>query len=177
MKKYPILEPIIIVLLGVFVVVVSFSIESVVQSIAIGADFMPRLIGVVFIILGLALVPESLKKQKVANAERAAATPADEKKCRPSFKEFTIKYMHIIFWVWSLLYAIVMKKVGFLFDSIIYLFGAMVLITMREKKRNWLVIILVAVIAPTFVYILFRQKFFLMLPMGICKYIPLKILR
>ena len=85
--------------------------------------------------------------------------------------------MHIIIWVWSLLYAIAMKKVGFLFDSIIYLFGAMVLLTMREKKRNWLVIILVSIIAPTFVYILFRQRFYLMLPMGLCKYIPLKILR
>lgn len=177
MKKYPILEPIIIVLLGVFVVVVSFSIESVVKSIAIGADFMPRLIGVVLIILGLALVPECLKKQKVANAERAAATPSAEKKGRPSLKEFTLKYAHIIIWVWSLLYAIAMKKVGFLFDSIIYLFGAMVLLTTREKKRNWLVIVLVSIIAPTFVYILFRQKFYLMLPMGICKYIPLKILR
>ena len=69
------------------------------------------------------------------------------------------------------------EKVGFLFDSIIYLFGAMVLLTMREKKRNWLVIILVSIIAPTFVYILFRQRFYLMLPMGLCKYIPLKILR
>lgn len=108
MKKYPIIEPIIVVLLGVFVVIVSFSIETVVKSIAIGADFMPRLIGVILIILGLALVPESLKKQKAVNAEKAAAAPAE--KCKLSVKEFALKYMHIIIWVWSLLYAIAMKK-------------------------------------------------------------------
>ena len=52
-----------------------------------------------------------------------------------------------------------------------------ILLTIREKKRNWLVIVLVSLIVPTFVYVLFRQQFFLMLPVGICKYIPINILR
>jgi hypothetical protein len=175
MKKYPILEPVLIVLIGIFVVIVSQTIEVIVTSIAIGPDFMPCLIGVLFILLGLGLVPECLEKQKAANAARAVAAPVEKSKL--SFKELTLKYMHYIMWVWALIYALLMKKVGFLFDSILFLFVSMVLLTIREKKRNWAVIILVSIIVPTFVYILFRQKFYLMLPMGICKYIPLKILR
>ena len=68
MKKYPIIEPILIVLFGITVIIISSQIQTVVTSIAIGPDFMPRLIGVIFVILGLALFPEALKKQKEAAA-------------------------------------------------------------------------------------------------------------
>ena len=88
-----------------------------------------------------------------------------------------IKHMHFIIWVWAFIYALLMEELGFLFDSIIFMFVSMFLLTMREKKRNWPVIIILSLVIPTFVYILFRQKFFLMLPMGLCKYIPLRILR
>ncbi|MBR1919894.1 MAG: tripartite tricarboxylate transporter TctB family protein [Spirochaetales bacterium] len=175
MKKYPILEPIFIILVGIFVIIMSYQIEIVVTSIAIGPDFMPRLIGVFFVLLGLGLVPEALKKQKSIKAEPAATEV--EKAEKLSRKEWMIKHMHFIIWVWAFIYALLMEELGFLFDSIIFMFGSMFLLTMREKKRNWPVIIILSLVIPTFVYILFRQKFFLMLPMGLCKYIPLRILR
>lgn len=175
MKKYPLIEPIFVIVFGLLVILISFQIETVVESIAIGPDFMPRLIGVIFILLGLGLIPEALKKQKAAAAESVAAAPVEKTKL--TAKEFSQKYMHYIVWILSLVYALLMNSLGFLFDSIIFLFIAMILLTMREKKRNWPVIIIISIVVPTFVYILFRQKFFLMLPMGLCKYIPLNILR
>lgn len=173
MKKYPIIEPILIVLFGIAVIVISSQIQTVVTSIAIGPDFMPRLIGVIFVILGLALVPEALKKQKAAAAE--AAVPSEPHQL--TYREMMQKYMHFIIWGLALIYALLMKSLGFLVDSILFMFVSMFLLTIREKKRNWIAIILVSIIVPTAVYIIFRQKFYLMLPIGLCKYIPLKILR
>ena len=174
MKKNPVIEPIVVMACGVIIFIASFSIETAVQSIAIGPDFMPKLIGVLFVILGATMLPAALKAQKakgaVAEVKVAPSQPLTK-------KELMLKYMHYIVWVWTLIYALSMKEVGFLFSSIIYLFVAMYLLTIREKKRNWLVIVLVSLIVPTFVYILFRQQFFLMLPVGICKYIPINILR
>ena len=173
MKKYPIIEPILIVLFGITVIVISSQIQTVVTSIAIGPDFMPRLIGVIFVILGLALVPEALKKQKEAAAEAAVPSQGHNLTCR----EIMQKYMHFIIWGVALIYALLMKSLGFLVDSILFMFVSMFLLTIREKKRNWIAIILVSIIVPTAVYIIFRQKFYLMMPIGLCKYIPLKILR
>ena len=173
MKKYPIIEPILIVLFGITVIIISSQIQTVVTSIAIGPDFMPRLIGVIFVILGLALVPEALKKQKEAAAEAAVPSQSHNLTCR----EIMQKYMHFIIWGVALIYALLMKSLGFLVDSILFMFVSMFLLTIREKKRNWIAIILVSIIVPTAVYIIFRQKFYLMLPIGLCKYIPLKILR
>ena len=173
MKKYPIIEPILIVLFGITVIIISSQIQTVVTSIAIGPDFMPRLIGVIFVILGLALVPEALKKQKEAAAEAAVPSQGHKLTCR----EIMQKYMHFIIWGVALIYALLMKSLGFLVDSILFMFVSMFLLTIREKKRNWIAIILVSIIVPTAVYIIFRQKFYLMLPIGLCKYIPLKILR
>ena len=173
MKKYPIIEPILIVLFGIAVIIMSSQIQTVVTSIAIGPDFMPRLIGIIFVILGLALVPEALKKQRAA-AESAAPS---EEVAKLTGKQLMQKYMHFIIWALALVYALLMKPLGFLVDSILFMFVSMYLLTMREEKRNWIVIILVSLIVPTVVYIVFRQKFYLMLPIGLCKYIPLRILR
>ncbi|MGN0906691.1 MAG: tripartite tricarboxylate transporter TctB family protein [Bullifex sp.] len=173
MKKYPIIEPILIVIFGIAVIIMSSQIQTVVTSIAIGPDFMPRLIGIIFVILGLALVPEALKKQR---AVAASAAPADEV-TKLTGKQLMQKYMHFIIWALALVYALLMKPLGFLADSILFMSVSMYLLTMREEKRNWPVIILVSIIVPTAVYIIFRQKFYLMLPIGLCKYIPLKILR
>ena len=106
MKKYPIIEPILIVLFGITVIIISSQIQTVVTSIAIGPDFMPRLIGVIFVILGLALVPEALKKQKEAAAEAAVPSQGHNLTCR----EIMQKYMHFIIWGVALIYALLMKS-------------------------------------------------------------------
>ena len=175
MKKNPIIEPIVVMAFGLLIFIASFGIETAVHSIAIGPGFMPKLIGVLFVILGASMLPAAIRMQK----DKVPVTNNDGKgNSQPlTKKEFLLKYMHYIVWGWTLVYALSMKTVGFLFSSIIYLFVAMILLTIREKKRNWLVIVLVSLIVPTFVYILFRQQFFLMLPVGICKYIPINILR
>ena len=174
MKKNPVIEPIVVMVFGVVIFIASFSIETVVHSIAIGPDFMPKLLGVLFVILGASMLPSALKAQKAKGADIEVKTVSSQPLTK---KELALKYMHYIVWVWTLIYALSMKEVGFLFSSIIYLFVSMVLLTIREKKRNWLVIIIISLVIPTFVYILFRQEFFLMLPVGICKYIPINFLR
>ena len=174
MKKNPVIEPIVVMVFGVIIFIASFSIEQVIRSIAIGPDFMPKLLGVLFVVLGASMLPGALRAQKAKGAEVEVKAEAAEPLTK---KELALKYMHYIVWVWTLLYALSMKEVGFLFSSIIYLFVSMFLLTIREKKRNWAVIIIISLVVPTFVYILFRQQFFLMLPVGICKYIPINILR
>lgn len=175
MKKNPVIEPIVVMAIGLLIFFASFGIETAVHSIAIGPDFMPKLIGVLFVILGATMLPAALRAQKAKGADVVVEKKVPSQPLTK--KELALKYMHYIVWVWTLLYALSMKEVGFLFSSIIYLFVSMILLTIREKKRNWLVIVLVSLIVPTFVYILFRQQFFLMLPVGICKYIPINILR
>ena len=175
MKKNPVIEPIVVMVFGVAIFIASFGIETAVHSIAIGPDFMPKLLGVLFVVLGASMLPAALRAQKEKGVVAESSEVSSSKPLTK--KEIALKYMHYIVWVWTLLYALSMKKVGFLFSSIIYLFVAMILLTIREKKRNWLVIVLVSLIVPTFVYRLFRQQFFLMLPVGICKYIPINILR
>lgn len=178
MKRNPILEPVLIIVFGVLVIIGSTQIKTVVESIVIGPDFMPMLIGWLFVACGVVLFPECWKKQKQAAKERnSMQVKVSRGSSFLSAKEFTIKNMHFIVWVLALVYALLMESIGFLFDSIVFMFVVMVLLTMRDKKRNWVAIVLISLVLPTAVYIIFRQRFYLMLPMGLCKYIPLRILR
>ncbi len=175
MKKNPIIEPIIVVVLGIAIIIASFTIKTTVTSIKIGPDFMPRLLGIFMVILGLCLIPESIKKQKsIVVSEEKEATKI---KKPLTAKEWLFKNLHLVSLAWMLIYALSMQKLGFLFSSIIYLFVAMFLLSLRKEKINWWVIVIISLVVPTFVYILFRQKFYLMLPVGLCKYIPLNFLR
>ena len=64
MKKNPVIEPIIIMVFGAVIFIASFSIETTVHSIAIGPDFMPKLLGVLFVIVGASMLPRALRAQK-----------------------------------------------------------------------------------------------------------------
>ena len=172
MKKFPIIEPAIIILIGIVMFVGSIPIKSA-TSISVGPDFMPKLIGVLFVIFGCALIPECLKKQKEVSAALKDAPPKEKR----SFNQIVKDNVHFITWGWMLIYALLWKPLGFLFASILFMFGAMYLLTIRMEKRNWLVISLVSIIVPTVIYIVFRKEFYLMLPMGLCRYIPLAILK
>ncbi len=176
MKKYPIVEPAIIILIGIIMFVGAIPIKAA-TSISVGPGFMPKLIGVLFVIFGAALIPDCLKKQKAANVLRKAEKEEGVKREKKSFKQLVRDNVHIISWCWMLVYSFLWKPLGFLFASIIFMFGAMYILTIKEEKRNWIVISIVSIVVPTFVYIVFRQQFDLMLPMGLCRYIPLRILR
>ena len=65
-----------------------------------------------------------------------------------------------------LAYAYSMKPVGFLLSSMVYLFLHMLLLTVN-KKRNYLLLAVLAIIVPCIIYFCFVKLFYLMLPVGI----------
>ncbi len=67
----------------------------------------------------------------------------------------------------TILYVALLKPVGFIPVSILYLFGIMVLL----KKRNWIVMAVLSAVLPIGVYLAFLELLGISLPVGILSFI------
>ena len=124
----------------------------------IGPDFMPMCIGVMTFVLAAALVFLNIKNMKiyVAQAEAEGPEKADYKRVLTSF-------------IIILVYVFVLKSVGFIISTLVYLPGQMFILAPEERrgKKNVIQLLLTDVLFTFVVFFLFRYGFKIVLPAGI----------
>ena len=124
----------------------------------IGPDFMPMCIGVMTFVLAAALVFLNIKNMKIYVAQAAAEGPekADYKRVLTSF-------------IIILVYVFVLKSVGFIISTLVYLPVQMFILAPEERrgKKNVIQLLLTDVLFTFVVFFLFRYGFKIVLPAGI----------
>lgn len=148
-----------VILLGVGLYIMSFGIKSVALNL-IKADFFPRLIAGLFVILGAILLAMGLKEAKTY--------VEPEKKEAPFWKnDGTISMLETLALI--AVYVLLIKSVGFIIMTFLYLLAQMYVLTPKEKrtKKNLLLFIAISFITSFGIYLLFVRVFYLMLPAGI----------
>ena len=124
----------------------------------IGPDFMPMCIGVMTFVLAAALVFLNIKNMKiyVAWAEAEGPEKADYKRVLTSF-------------IIILVYVFVLKSVGFIISTLVYLPVQMFILAPEERrgKKNVIQLLLTDVLFTFVVFFLFRYGFKIVLPAGI----------
>lgn len=124
----------------------------------IGPDFMPMCIGVMTFVLAAALVFLNIKNMKIYVAEAEAEGPekADYKRVLTSF-------------IIILVYVFVLKSVGFIISTLVYLPVQMFILAPEERrgKKNVIQLLLTDVLFTFVVFFLFRYGFKIVLPAGI----------
>ena len=124
----------------------------------IGPDFMPMCVGVMTFVLAAALVFLNIKNMKiyVAQAEAEGPEKADYKRVLTSF-------------IIILVYVFVLKSVGFIISTLVYLPVQMFILAPEERrgKKNVIQLLLTDVLFTFVVFFLFRYGFKIVLPAGI----------
>ena len=124
----------------------------------IGPDFMPMCIGVMTFVLAAALVFLNIKNMKiyVAQAEAEGPEKADYKRVLTSF-------------IIILVYVFVLKSVGFIISTLVYLPVQMFILAPEERrgKKNVIQLLLTDVLFTFVVFFLLRYGFKIVLPAGI----------
>ncbi|XBX10179.1 tripartite tricarboxylate transporter TctB family protein [Enterocloster clostridioformis] len=124
----------------------------------IGPDFMPMCIGVMTFVLAAALVFLNIKNMKiyVAQAETEGPEKADYKRVLTSF-------------IIILVYVFVLKSVGFIISTLVYLPVQMFILAPEERrgKKDVIQLLITDVLFTFVVFFLFRYGFKIVLPAGI----------
>ncbi len=124
----------------------------------IGPDFMPTVVGVLIIILAALLLVNTLRdfKLNAEGAEKAGPEECDYKRVLASL-------------VSSVVYVNVLKPVGFILSTLIYLFLQIFILAPddQRKPKNLIFYAVLDVIFTLIVYFLFRYGFKIVLPAGL----------
>lgn len=119
-----------------------------------GGDFMPKLCSTIWVLLSALLLASSfLDKRK------------EETKSEGSVKGFLATLVLLFF------YILLLKPVGFVITSMVYMFVQMLLFVPKDQmeKKRIILFAVISVILPILVNLLFVHVFSLILPAGILK--------
>ncbi|QJQ95341.1 MULTISPECIES: tripartite tricarboxylate transporter TctB family protein [Halomonadaceae] len=130
-------------------------------SIGVGADFMPLLTALLFLIVGLLMVSAPLWQQVVEPS--IGLTVEVEGAERVIFGGIPAVMMSIVLMLGYLLF---LDKIGFLLASAVYVFVQIQILVKGERRRHFL-FVLVSVLAALISYYLFVHLFDISLPTGI----------
>ena len=124
----------------------------------VGPEFMPMVIGVITFALAAALTFLSIKNFKMHNAEIKAddIEDCDYKRVLESV-------------ILMLVYVFVMKPVGFILSTLVFLFCQMMVLSPDDErgKKQAILLAVIDVVFTLVVFFLFRYGFKIVLPAGI----------
>ena len=153
-KRTELLTAFVFAIIGVYMV---FSSQSMTAKIAndIGPGFVPKLVGIGFILLSISKVLFTL------NAKAKTV-----KKSKPENRVMLIKGLATI--ALFSVYVVTFKYLGFILTSILYLFFEILILKWEGQKflSNLKTTVLVSVLVPTAIYFFFTVVLDLMLPSG-----------
>ena len=143
----------VVLIMGVALFISAQGIETG-AAMAQGGDFMPKLCAGIWVALGILLFLFGLREK-----------PEEGGKSQVSIKGFAAT-MVLLF-----VYILLLKPVGFVITSIVYLFLQMCLFVPAEKrtKKSYILFAVISVVVPFAVNWLFVNVFALILPAGILK--------
>lgn len=123
----------------------------------ISSDFMPKIYGIVLMILAAFQIffgIKQLKKERVADENN------------DGLGKMNIASEVILTFLMLVLYVALLNPLGFLVATVLFLLGMVTLFTPKEK-RNIFKIVLISVVFSVVVYLIFVKGFSLTLPEGI----------
>lgn len=119
----------------------------------VSSDAMPKIYGIILMVLSAIQIFAALRLPKTKEDEKAG---------------FVLIPEVVITFAFLILYVLLLKPLGFVISTIIFLLGMITLFTPKEK-RSVIRIILISVIFSVVVYWLFAKVLTLSLPQGILK--------
>lgn len=155
MKKYAdMITGIVGLAIGIAVLIMSIQI-GIAEGQAIGADFLPKIVSVLMIILSGILTWDGFMKAKTYEEQ-----PLEYKK----------NYLGVVILILAgILYAQLLKPVGFIITSLVFLFLSLCLISKKEET-NYLKFAIITVVTVLLIYFVFTKGFGIRLPKGILKF-------
>ncbi|MDQ0338113.1 vacuolar-type H+-ATPase subunit I/STV1 [Caldalkalibacillus uzonensis] len=152
-KKYgDIYASIFLIIFSVIMYLATFTFERLTVS-RIGSEFVPQLTSIGIFILSISLLIKGIKRMKSDNNHQSE---------RPSFRYFTVIATIVLIAV----YIALMREIGFLLMTVVYLFAQFYVLAGKSKRNLPLFLVLSIAVSVT-VYYVFRYGFNLLLPAGI----------
>lgn len=141
---------------GLFFLIGSFFIDARRRSGDIGSAFMPRLVGIGIVLLSAIYLLMLLKQRR-----------KDEPKNSVESKQ-NYKIKGVVLTTVSLVaYALLMRVLGFVVTSTLYLFAQMMILATNPTKKQIIFYAVISIVVPILVYYIFTEGFSLLLPAGI----------
>lgn len=132
--------------------------KKAVANAVVDATTLPKVLAFTLLFLGVLQLGIGFKKVKTESNESGDDESKEEK---PSYIT-VLKTMVII-----VVYVALLADVGFLIMTALCLFAQFIVLTPVDKKKNYLVYAIIAVVSSIAIYIAFRNGLSLMLPEGI----------
>jgi putative tricarboxylic transport membrane protein len=147
--------------LGVALFILSFSVKDF-ASVSVGSEFLPRVAGVLFVVLGAILISQAV------GAARAVpeAKPADPNTGKMGTGEEGGAKPVLLSVLVLCAYVAILQPVGFLISSALFIFLQIIVLS-RGLKRNYLLFGVVSIVSSAVAYYLFVRVFQVMIPAGI----------
>lgn len=142
------------VLLSIVMILAAYALPAS-TVMEVGPDFMPLCVGYLTLVLAVALTVLSLKSLK---ENKGKTYEEDENK--PDYKRVLISFVLI------LIYVFVMKPVGFIISTIVYLPLQMYTLAPTEGRKP-VFLTIISIVFTLAVFFLFRYGFKIVLPAGL----------
>lgn len=132
----------------------------------IGADFAPKLVAILILILSIFYLINSIRQLRnpIAMSEEEDTSVEDQEQKSKNKKMSAVSVVATIGLL--VLYISLLPIIGFLITTALYLFFQMYLLA-DKKERKVPLFIIISVVSSVLVYFIFKSVFYLMLPAGI----------
>ena len=154
----------VIMICAVILFIATFSIKSLL-GMNPGPEFMPRVASILLFLVATGIFVEGLQNARHHVAEEVSEEEAAYRKA--GNRKVILSAILIGFYVFSL------ETLGFVISTLIYEFCQMIILTPLGKKKNYVLFAIITVVSTVFFYIVFTRFLYLMLPVGLLRYIGL----
>lgn len=155
---------VVIMICAVILFIATFSIKSLL-GMNPGPEFMPRVASILLFIVAAGIALEGLQNVKHHVVEEVSAEEAAYRKA--GNRKVLLSAILIGFYVFSL------ETLGFVISTLIYEFCQMIILAPVGKKKNYVLFAVITVVSTVFFYVVFTRFLYLMLPVGLLRYIGL----
>lgn len=164
-KKYK--EVIIAVCVMIFATVyfiASFSIKGAGLTGVVGATTLPRFIAVLMFVLGVLQLLSSVKQIKITEVIKATESQKNAKESESVKSSQSINIKAVVLTLLIIIaYVALIKPLGYVISTIVFLI-AMFIVLSQGRRRNYVVLTIIAVGVTVPVFYFFRNLLHLMLP-------------
>ena len=153
------------ILIGIFFLLISIVLFisatsiPVPNALAIGGDFMPKVMAVLLIICAIGFVVVGIA-QKPTQVPENNPSKKEQRMDAKRWSLFAIEFALLFIYLYLLI------PVGFILMTSIYIFVQAWVITVKEE-RSLIKMAIIAIIASVIIYFIFVKGFHLMLPAGL----------
>lgn len=144
------------ILYGCFFLIGSLMMDTQGRAGDVGSAFMPRLVGILIVSLGVIYLLLLLFKKSHNSTQSEETQPT----------KYNVRGL-LMTSILLIAYVVIMPVLGFTVSSIFYVFIQMMLLAVHPTKRQILMYAVISLIVPILVYFIFTNCFSLLLPSGI----------